>query len=219
MVTKNKREHKLRGKEIKSNGPDSVGDKANHGVEVSKHQVSGNRFSSLKIQDSGNGAAQPFSFGKQDQDSVGPSSNGSGPQKILTRNKRPRKEPVFVQPKIFGDEKYKPLLKGMNQGSDPKAHQERRLATHKTIGSESPKELPSTSTTKAQVKDFQGGICTLMEVEYVGPNRLRFVDEPKAPDPLCPQPNALSCPDRVEAGVPRSVGQQRDEMTSQESME
>ncbi|KAJ1441913.1 putative 1-phosphatidylinositol 4,5-bisphosphate phosphodiesterase [Sesbania bispinosa] len=168
-ITKKKREHKLRGKKIKSNGPDSVGDRANHGAAVSKHQVS-----TLKTQDSG--AAQPFSFGKQDQDSVGPISNGPGPQKILTRNKRPHKEPVFVQPKIFGDEKYKPFLKGMIQGLDPKAPQERRLAIHKTTGPESPKELPSTSTTKAPSWKWN-------------------------------------------VGVPGSVGQQRDEMTSQESRE
>ncbi|KAJ1385334.1 hypothetical protein SESBI_41756 [Sesbania bispinosa] len=34
-----------------------------------------------------------------------------------------------------------------------------------------------------QVKTLPGQIQTTMDVVYVGPNRLRFLDEPKPPDP------------------------------------
>ncbi|KAJ1387590.1 hypothetical protein SESBI_39859 [Sesbania bispinosa] len=78
---------------------------------------------------------------------------------------------------------YKPLMQVLAKGEIINAQPTKHVVPQKDAGKGTSEENLSTSTTQAQVKDFQGGILTLMEVEYVGPNRLRFVDEPKPPDP------------------------------------
>ncbi|KAJ1385423.1 AcrB/AcrD/AcrF family protein [Sesbania bispinosa] len=109
--------------------------------------------------------------------------------KIWTRKKRQRKEPNFLEIKIVSDDMYekilpKAALEHFKKGpSMPKesfvpedgGHNVTRggavVDANKTIIGES-----------AQVKHLAHGMKTLLEVEVVSPNHLRFVDEPEPPD-------------------------------------
>ncbi|KAJ1431881.1 putative structural maintenance of chromosomes protein 6-like [Sesbania bispinosa] len=161
-VTKKKKEHKSRGKDIKSNGTISVEDKTNQGIAVVKPHVSGNKFSTL-INSQCSDTIQIFSSEKHDPGSSGHIASG--------------------------EDKYKPFMKAAGLGEESKAQKETQLVIPKATANELIKNVPSSSKTQAHVKELQGGIRILMEVEYVGPNQLRFVDNPEPPDPTCDEPN------------------------------
>ncbi|KAJ1392255.1 hypothetical protein SESBI_35997 [Sesbania bispinosa] len=102
VVTKPKRDNKLKAKDAKLNGGENVTDKGNQASEQGKKVASiSNKFSLLTSTlgaDKGTNspAAKHVAF------QSGPSFVCSpGPKKILTRKKRPRKEPAPIQPKIF----------------------------------------------------------------------------------------------------------------------
>ncbi|KAJ1385694.1 Reverse transcriptase-like [Sesbania bispinosa] len=173
---------KLRGKGSVSNAKDAhVGKTLNANNEENKFNDQGNKFSLLSSQ-RGKGSNLVFNAAsKISVQNVPSSSNISSPLKMLTRKKRPRKEPHIFQPKIVT---HATLIAPSSQGEEPA----RPTPTSPSLNAKakidsSPSFGPSIAAgDKFQAKSLPSNIQTVMEVEYVGPNRLRFVDEPKPPD-------------------------------------
>ncbi|KAJ1381435.1 hypothetical protein SESBI_45150 [Sesbania bispinosa] len=147
---------------------DSTKHAKNQGAEV-------NRFSSLNVKSS----ATQVSAGPIE---INTFSSLPLTQKIWTRRKRQRAEPTFIQPKIFSNDFYKPILDAVN-----KAPVENNKVDKGRKESSSDQATTATSNSSAHdnkvIRTLPGNIKTTLDVVMVSPNHLRFVDEPKPPDP------------------------------------
>ncbi|KAJ1415875.1 putative coiled-coil domain-containing protein [Sesbania bispinosa] len=85
------------------------------------------------------------------------------------------KEPVFKSPpleqKIWTPIKLKSPRRRHHKGM-------KRWTIHKNSAA------LLTQDSEAEIRTFMGNVKTIMNVHMVSPNQLRFVDEPKPPDPL-----------------------------------
>ncbi|KAJ1423144.1 hypothetical protein SESBI_12586 [Sesbania bispinosa] len=113
-----------------------------------------NHFEALNVANPEKSVCANFNAGRKE----GNGSISNGP-KLLVRKKRAMKEPPTIQPKVFSEEKHKPLLKECSN----------------TFGS-----VPGESSRPNTIfKDH----VSAMNIEVVGPNDMRFVDkEHKPPD-------------------------------------
>ncbi|KAJ1378243.1 hypothetical protein SESBI_48047 [Sesbania bispinosa] len=191
VVSKSRREHKSRGKDAKLNGAEPTARKVGKSSILDKksHDMK-NKFASLGDH-SGVDFGKIFKAGKIVSKYVGPSSSSdSGLHKIWTRKKRPRKEPNFFQPKIFNYDASKQVLApGDNQcaptdtGSADVDQPTKGGINMKKPTTRDAQLRDSLETSSGPIKNLPHNIQTTMDVVFVGPNRLRFVDEPKPPNP------------------------------------
>ncbi|KAJ1401160.1 hypothetical protein SESBI_28996 [Sesbania bispinosa] len=113
----------------------------------------------------------------------------TGPPKAWMRKKRPRREPVFFHPNFFNQTTSKTntvlgapatALEVVGESNAEagegigvnEVDNKGRIAAHECL-----------ENRPEHVRLFPGNIKTHLNVTYVGSNRLRFVDEPKPPDP------------------------------------
>ncbi|KAJ1390128.1 hypothetical protein SESBI_37744 [Sesbania bispinosa] len=182
LNSKPRRQQKSRDLGHAINAKDASDKKSNSGPKLA------NKFDSLKSNIVKDSAQTSHSKGPINLEKGPIFSASSTPPKILSRKKRPRKELVFGPIKIVQEEAYKPFMKAIGK------YMERHVAfcadREEILGSEEETcadqndvvvVLLAKSTSNC-VKKLPGGIKTVMDVEAVGPNRLRFLDEPKPPD-------------------------------------
>lgn len=129
---------------------------------------------------------------------------GSTSHKLKTRRKRVRSEPAHIDKTIFTKDGPRLLSslaqnqeKGKESSSKAQTHgkevvqpvnQDRRLQSAENINppmSKNTRAAPVSTKTKDNDVGVvtSHGISTAMPVQIIGPNRLRFVEDPKPPDP------------------------------------
>ncbi|KAJ1410356.1 hypothetical protein SESBI_22093 [Sesbania bispinosa] len=178
-VSRLRKENKYRGKDLKTTNKEAEGGTSKKVAEKGKKSLeSGNRYSSL-FQKIENDAVPIFSAEKSSPNA----SIGSGSHKMLTRKKRPRKEPTLVQPKIFKDVNSKPISKPEMKATEP-TETNTKTVVEPSVPSVEEDRTHIASTGPDRIKSFPGQIQTSLDVVYIEPNKLRFVDEPKPPDPI-----------------------------------
>ncbi|KAJ1387151.1 flavocytochrome c [Sesbania bispinosa] len=135
-----------------------------------KVTVVGNEFEALNLENSVMVGHSNFSVGKGDPNDIGPSIVN---KKRLVRIKRPRVEPPFIQPKIFCA---KPIsfIDGKSHKSIPNGPGETSKPNNYNDGNR--------VNINASQERLPFNIQTSMNVEVVGLNHLRLLDEE---DKLC----------------------------------
>ncbi|KAJ1426149.1 hypothetical protein SESBI_10535 [Sesbania bispinosa] len=167
-VVKHKKQPKSRAKIPSKSGTHDDGSK-----QAGKVTAMGNKFDALNLENSVKVGHTSFPVGKGGPIDNGPSTVN---KKRLVRNKRPRANPPIIQPKICGAKPntsldgttYKSVVCGPGETSKPI----NPIAGKKVII-----DTPQ--------KSFPFNIQTSMNVEVVGPNHLRLLDEENKPlDPI-----------------------------------
>ncbi|KAJ1414636.1 hypothetical protein SESBI_18573, partial [Sesbania bispinosa] len=136
-----------------------------------------NRFAALQKAENKDKGVKVASGSYKVADQAPLFTSGQSQPKVWSRKKRQRQEPSFGPIKIFPDEKYKVFLEARNKDGNQREEPVR--------GKESAieaKAQPSSSGAPTGVHHLEGNIRTTMDVEVIGPNRLRFIDEPEPPD-------------------------------------
>ncbi|KAJ1383082.1 Ribonuclease H domain [Sesbania bispinosa] len=197
-VTKQRRQQKSRDMGHAVNARDTTVRKGNSGPKLA------NKFDILK--------SNNVTYLARGSRSNGPPNSEKGPifsatkipPKTLSRKKRPRKEPVFGPIKIVQEESYKPFLDALAK------HKQRQ----DSMCSDQEEEMRNTDdardrrdkgadlvkkSTLSSVGTLLGGVKTTMNVEVVGSNRLRFIDEPKPPNDAADEGQLVSTDDMGES--------------------
>lgn len=175
VVNKGKRHQKLRDRI-----PNDRRGNNSSGNEGKNLNFVGNKFNALGTQD-----ISAHEIGYSKENTVGPSNTGKEPRaaKNWTRKKGSRREPVHMDkviitkdgpqllstmppPQRMDQRSQQPVI-GNPNGNNASAGRIENVAT----------EGPTAEVTHAH------GISTTMPVQILAPNRLRFVDPPKPPDP------------------------------------
>ncbi|KAJ1430752.1 Endonuclease/exonuclease/phosphatase superfamily [Sesbania bispinosa] len=178
-VVKHKKQPKSRAKIPSKSGTHDDGSK-----QAGKVTAMGNKFDALNLENSVKVGHTSFSVGKGGPIDNGPSTVN---KKRLLRNKRLRAEPPIIQPKIFGAKPHTSLdstaYKSVPSGPGETSKPINPIAGKQVIIDAPHKSLPF-------------NIQTSMNVEVVGPNHLRLLDEEDKPsDPInsCTATQVLIC--------------------------
>ncbi|KAJ1419066.1 hypothetical protein SESBI_15331 [Sesbania bispinosa] len=161
LVSRNKRPPKSKAKTVGAND----GKELNSRKDNSKISVK-NNFEVLHATCKG---ASTLSNHANQKDTVKGIIFNVDASKIWTRKKRQRKEPTLVMPKFFLVSNSKPIV-------------------DQTLSVPAPCQLPSSSAIDAASLTLHGhkhvdhGIQSAMNIEIVGPNHVRFLDDPEPPD-------------------------------------
>ncbi|KAJ1415579.1 hypothetical protein SESBI_18010 [Sesbania bispinosa] len=204
--TKHKRDPKREGKDQANNlcgsniGKEAVkGDQGSHPIDLE------NKFSKLTNQVSANDGVIFMAQSKEVRNDVSANSNAVGPSKVWSRKKRPRKELVFIQPKIFTYNKTQATVQGV--GNEAQSSKPKNVGDGNK-GPDSVVLTPGSVKHHDGIKNFPHNLKTTMDVEYLAPNRLRFIEEPKPPDPPTCQGSML---ESAHDGRPVCSGAARDD--------
>ncbi|KAJ1397798.1 hypothetical protein SESBI_31590 [Sesbania bispinosa] len=202
LVTKHKRDPTRKGKDHAINlrgpnvGKDTVpGDQKIQGVDLE------NKYSNLTSQDGANEGVIFMAKAKESPQNTSPNPFLVGPSKVWSRKKRPHKEPVLIQPKIFTHDKAQPKVSSANNNVQI------AKPINMGVGIQGTGFIGATHQLVKQqhvTKLLPLNIKTTMDVEYVAPNRLRFIEEPKPPDPAACQGVLV---DPTQDGRPMSSGE------------
>ncbi|KAJ1409533.1 hypothetical protein SESBI_22588 [Sesbania bispinosa] len=164
-----------------------------------------------------NNNKETISFAAKNNVSDGPT--------LLIRKKRQRKEPTFVPIKVFTDADYqKKGPKSVAPTPNKEAHSAHNTTQEPLVKLDAEDirdiiALKQPNNGPKDVKHFSNGLKTTMHVEMIAPNHLRFVDEPKAPDPnaIIEDPPSSDCNSNVDMDGTRNGDEDCDHEMVEES--